>query len=150
MIGRNSFTLIELVVAITISVVVASFAFVNYKHGRSKTNEKIAAQQLVVIREAMRGYRFREGHYPDSSVDLTDVDNINDVLNVSISEDVASFSCSGVVGGGSFSCTASALNSDPWELTASSSSLDGMPYCSASSESDCLFCKSSINGGCPL
>jgi len=148
---QHSFTLIELVVAASIAIIAVGFALANYKRGLKRAHEKIAAQQLVVIREAMRLYRAREGTYPDAStVDLSTTDKINDFFHISLVEEGASFSCVATATPDSFKCGASPTNSEQWLLTAESASLDGMPYCSAVVESDCSFCKSLINGGCPL
>ncbi len=148
---QYSFTLIELVIAVSIAIIAVGFALANYQRGHRRAREKIAAQQLVLIREAMRLYRSHEGSYPDAGiVDLSTTDKINDFFNISLVEEDASFSCVATGIADSFKCNASPTNSDSWLLTAESSSLDGMPYCSAALESDCTFCKSLGNGGCPL
>jgi len=148
---QHSFTLIELVIAVSIAIIAVGFALANYKRGLRRAHEKIAAQQLVVIREAMRLYRAHEGIYPNAAtIDLSTTDKINDFFNISLIEDGASFSCVATATPDSFKCNASPTNSESWSLTAESSSLNGMPYCSAVVESDCTFCKSLANGGCPL
>lgn len=64
---RKNFTLIEVVVVIIILVTLASIATPLYLNYVKKANVGAAKTQIKLLEDALIGYRFDVGHYPDSS-----------------------------------------------------------------------------------
>lgn len=69
--NRWGFTLIELMIVITIIGILASIAVPNYRWGLIKAREAVLKEDLYHIRRALDQYFADNGKYPDSLDELT-------------------------------------------------------------------------------
>jgi general secretion pathway protein G len=67
---NKGFTLIELIVVISIIGVLASLLMTNFMQVREKTRDGVRKSDLQQIRLALESYRLDEGHYPPASEGL--------------------------------------------------------------------------------
>lgn len=66
----NGFTLIELIVVMTISALLLTIAYPNYMQNLQKSKEMILQQDLFVLREAIDQFYADHGQYPQNLEDL--------------------------------------------------------------------------------
>ena len=67
---NNGFTLIELMVAMTIIALLLSIVAPRYIHSVSKAEESVLKEDLHLMREALDKYQADTGAYPDTLDDL--------------------------------------------------------------------------------
>ncbi|MCK5505384.1 MAG: type II secretion system protein [Thermodesulfovibrionia bacterium] len=104
---NSEFTLTELMIAVVLTGLIATFGIPSYTKSFNRTKEKDAIANLELIREAVRLHMSREGGVPP---DLANVGAINTTLYLNILEQ----------NGKAYSCTATniytclATNADGW------------------------------------
>ena len=75
--AQRGFTLIELMIVITIIGILASIAAPNYQWGIIKARESVLREDLYTMRSAIDQYQADQGKYPDSLKDLTEKPSTN-------------------------------------------------------------------------
>jgi len=68
--GDSGFTLIELIIVISIMVTLASIALVQYRSSVTRAKEAVLREDLFRMRDAMDQYYADKGQYPSSLDDL--------------------------------------------------------------------------------
>ena len=107
--SRSGFTLIEIMLVIVIIGIVAGFTIPNYSKSVARAYMRDAKNNLIIIREANQVYRAQEGTYwPTTAGNLLSAINTN--LRLNILANGSNYTCSGVAGGATFSCTATRGN----------------------------------------
>ena len=103
---KKAFTMMEIMTVVTIVGVIAVFAIPNFTKTMETSYEQDGITQLRAIHAASDIYKAQNGTYwpgDGSTYALTD---INSNLGLSIMGNGMTYSCTGVAGGGSYSCTA--------------------------------------------
>jgi general secretion pathway protein G len=70
--NRSGFTLIELMIVMTVLGILASIAAPNYKWGLIKAKEAVLREDLYNFRSTIDQFYADQGKYPDSLQDLTE------------------------------------------------------------------------------
>lgn len=70
--GRSGFTLIELMIVVSIIGILAAIAAPNYKRGIIKAQEAVLAEDLYNFRTTIDQFYADQGKYPDSLSELTE------------------------------------------------------------------------------
>jgi general secretion pathway protein G len=68
--GEGGFTLLEMVMVMTIIVVLATVGVVSYQHIQLKAKEEVLKQDLKTMRKLIDEYQADRGHLPQSLDDL--------------------------------------------------------------------------------
>ncbi|MDH3998753.1 MAG: type II secretion system GspH family protein [Desulfuromonadales bacterium] len=79
--GRRGFTLIEILIVMTIIGILASIAVPSYKRSLIKANEAVLKEDLYQMRMAIDAYFADHLRYPDSLNDLVDSKYLRDIPN---------------------------------------------------------------------
>lgn len=77
--NRRGFTLIELMITVTIIGILAAIAVPSYKTGLIKAREAVLSENLYGIRSAIDQYYADNGRYPDLLKDLVDKKYLRDI-----------------------------------------------------------------------
>jgi general secretion pathway protein G len=79
--GRNSrgFTLIELMIVVSIIGILAAIAVPNYQWGIIRAKEAVLRETLYNFRSVLDQYRADQGKYPDSIQELVDKKYLRDI-----------------------------------------------------------------------
>ena len=62
----DGWTLVELVVVLALTMLLASMSLVQYRNSIQRAKEETLSRQLYIMREAMNQYEADKGKYPDS------------------------------------------------------------------------------------
>ena len=76
---KRGFTLIELMIVITIVGILASIAVPNYQVGIIKAKEAVLREDLYNFRSVIDQFRADQGKYPDSIAELKDKNYLRDI-----------------------------------------------------------------------
>jgi prepilin-type N-terminal cleavage/methylation domain-containing protein len=122
---NRGFTLIELMVVITIIGILAGVSVVSYSNAKEKSLDKEATAALVLIRNAERQYFARFERFWPSGTTITTLTQINGNLSLDLSSANWAFGVTGGASGVTYnaSCTRA---SRTWRI----SGLTGNPTCS--------------------
>jgi prepilin-type N-terminal cleavage/methylation domain-containing protein len=90
--NNTGFTLIEMVVVVTVLGVIASIAIPSYSKSLRKGHEQDAMMQLTSIHAALKQYRVQTNEYPDTSSVSKDLAYINSTLGVNLFANGKTFS----------------------------------------------------------
>lgn len=127
--ARKAFTLMEVVIVIVIIGIIAAFGLPNYAKSVARANEKEAAANLRIIASALQVYQAQTGGWPPAG-DLTNINNINQNLGISIIPNNMSYSCSDIAGA-NLQCNADSPSG--WQLEIETTTPTFEPYCSGGS-----------------
>ena len=83
LVGKQGFTLVELLVAMTIFAVVSSIALVSFRSSRISGRDSKRKVDLEQIRSALEMYRADDGSYP-LGTDISALSALSDYLEVPI------------------------------------------------------------------
>ncbi len=78
-INRRGFTLIELMIVITIIGILAAIAVPNYQWGIIKAKEAVLREDLYNFRSVIDQFRADQGKYPDSIAELKEKNYLRDI-----------------------------------------------------------------------
>jgi general secretion pathway protein G len=77
--GSGGFTLIELMIVVSIIGILAAIAVPNYQWGIIRAKEAVLRESLYNIRSVLDQYRADQGKYPDSLQELVDKKYMRDI-----------------------------------------------------------------------
>ncbi len=101
---KHAFTLVELIMVVTIIGMMAIFVIPNYSKSVNKAYEKAATNNLLTIYAAQKNIKNNGGTYL-APADITALNDPNNGLNLSIIGNGMSYDCA-APGGTTFTCTA--------------------------------------------
>ncbi len=124
---NRGFTLIELMVVISIIGIIAGISVVSYSNAKEKSLDKEATAALILIRNAERQYFSRFERFWPSGTTITTLAQINGNLSLDLSSANWAFGVTGGASGITFnaSCTRAGRT---WAIAG----LSGNPTCSGS------------------
>ncbi len=124
------FTILELIAVVIIIAIIAGFAIPSYQKTLEKTYRKQATADLIAVHAAQQiKYSEDTQYYPNSATTVT-VASINSNLRLNLIEQGMVYTCTGVAGGGSFTCDAVRFASPVWTLRVTSAALSASnPTC---------------------
>lgn len=99
-ISLKGFTLIELMIVVTLIGIIAVFAIPNYTKSVAKSYEKTGSNNLLIMYSAQKLYKNNGNAYADAA----NVGDVNTNLNLNIIATGFTYACDGDAGG--FECTA--------------------------------------------
>jgi prepilin-type N-terminal cleavage/methylation domain-containing protein len=102
---KQAFTLVEIVITISVMATIAGFALVNYRKTVERSYLHDAINQLRTINAANRIYHSIAGKYWPPDAGTYNIAAINQNLSLGIIANGMTYSCTGATGT-SFSCTA--------------------------------------------
>lgn len=125
---KKAFTLTELLIAVFIIAVMASFAIPNYSRAVERSHRRDAETQLTTIWSANQIYRAQNGNYWPTANDQN-LTQINSNLGLGIIANGMTYECDG--DGTNFSCTAARQPSSSFKITLTDAQISGSnPSCS--------------------
>ncbi|MDR2560602.1 MAG: type II secretion system GspH family protein [Holophagales bacterium] len=68
--GPAGFTLLEILLALTILAILSTLGIAGYRHSRRAASETVLEANLAIIRHALEQYKADRGKYPGSLEDL--------------------------------------------------------------------------------
>ena len=104
--NQQAFTLMELMISISIIAIMAAFAIPNYSASIERAHRRDGTNNLLAIHAANQAYHMQEGVFWPTSVASVchHIDEINPSLRLAIIEDGVEYICRG--GGTFYSCWA--------------------------------------------
>ena len=88
---ERSFTLLELILVVTLMGILAGYAIPSYQRAIEKNEERVALAKLQAMVAGMKIYNAKHGDYPN--VDMPNVTSINQTLGLSIVPDNMTYTC---------------------------------------------------------
>jgi type II secretory pathway pseudopilin PulG len=76
--SRSAFTLMELLIVISIIMILMGLVFVGVRLGREAANKAKTTQNISMLQAALSNYRSTNGHYPDDPVLFDELKDLKD------------------------------------------------------------------------
>jgi prepilin-type N-terminal cleavage/methylation domain-containing protein len=145
---NNAFTLIETMIVVVIIGILATIGLIKFDEFLQLGRERDAVAQLRAIATALKEYEMRAKAYPDGGDDLSNVDDINTNLGLSIMEHGMTYSCDDFPVTFIYDCHATS-DAHSWVLSVSGDSGTGTfldAHCSSGTCPTCDSCATCTNG----
>ena len=75
---RSAFTLMELLIVISIMMILMGLVFVGVKLGKEAARKAKTTQNIAMLQAALSNYRTTNGHYPDDPVIFSELQPLGD------------------------------------------------------------------------